>query len=125
MDINKIPPHILDNVREKICDDPDKADKIIRHLTPKEVFEHYCDWNGMRGWSDTLWDVVRILDTTVWEVNDERQLFRTLEDAKARVREILQRPVTWRTRTLQDGRHRLDADSKCHWIVERHITTRE
>jgi len=53
MKINKIPAHILTDVRAR-----DFSDAEIEKLSAKEIFKQYCEWNGLINWYDTLWDAV-------------------------------------------------------------------
>lgn len=54
------------------------------HLTPKECFEKYCEWEGFIGWQ--LWDVVKACEAAVppsqakpgGRSNDHRSLTRRI-----------------------------------------------
>jgi len=54
MNINKIPDYILDDLRSRGL-----TDRIISKQTPEFLFEEYCNWQGLIGWSDSL---ITVLD---------------------------------------------------------------
>lgn len=56
MDINKLPPGVRSALRERGV-----KDAVVAIMTPREVFEEYCNWNGIINWSDTLWDTMQAL----------------------------------------------------------------
>lgn len=37
------------------------SDEAIEKMSARELFQVYCQWEGMIGWSDTLWQVVESL----------------------------------------------------------------
>ena len=49
MNIKKIPEHIYRDLKSRELSDED-----IEHCTPEQLFHDYCEWNGLRGWSDSL-----------------------------------------------------------------------
>lgn len=60
MDINKIPPHILADLRERL------SDEEILNSTPEHLFKEYCQWNNLLGWGTSLiyaLDSLRAADT--------------------------------------------------------------
>ena len=48
MDIDKIPPHILKDLRER-CDDEE-----IKGCSAEYLFNEYCEWHGLKGWGEPL-----------------------------------------------------------------------
>ena len=54
MNINLIPPLVLDAVRKR----EKFTDEEIVHLSPRELFDEYCSWNGLLNWGDSLWDTM-------------------------------------------------------------------
>ena len=57
MDLKQVPTHIATDLREAGHDD-----QTISRMSPKEVFEAYCTWNGLINWSETLWNAVKALE---------------------------------------------------------------
>ncbi len=57
------PAYILRDVREFYQDNPPggEIDTHIESLSPQEIFEAYCTWHGLIGWSGLLWDTVQAL----------------------------------------------------------------
>jgi len=56
LDLERLPPFILANLRERLGlegDDPSK-DETIALYSFEEAFEEYCNWHGLIGWSRTL-----------------------------------------------------------------------
>lgn len=51
MDMNKLPPGVREALRER-----GRKEAEVAIMTPREIFEDYCNWNGIINWSDTLWD---------------------------------------------------------------------
>lgn len=56
MDINKLPPGVREALRERGV-----KEAVVAIMSPREVFEEYCNWNGIINWSDTLWDTMTAL----------------------------------------------------------------
>lgn len=52
--------YIIKDIRQSLGLEADdrSRDKEIEGMTASEQFEHYCNWNGLIGWSDKLKDVV-------------------------------------------------------------------
>lgn len=48
MDINKIPAHILKDLRER-C-----SDEEIKGCSAEYLFDEYCMWHGLIGWGGSL-----------------------------------------------------------------------
>ncbi len=57
MKLDDIPDDILDDVRSRGLSDED-----IVNATPKEIFNEYCNWNGLIHWGNRLWNVVMTLN---------------------------------------------------------------
>ena len=61
MDITKLSKQVLGDVRQNLgCEEPtdESKDGQIAMMTPVEVFDCYLIWNGIIGYSRTLWDAV-------------------------------------------------------------------
>jgi hypothetical protein len=58
MDLDKIPARVLADLREAGW-----TDDQIEQWNPQLVFHEWCNWNGLIGWGDTLWEVVEDLQT--------------------------------------------------------------
>lgn len=56
MDVNKLPPGVREALRER-----GRKEAEVAIMTPREIFEDYCNWNGIINWSDTLWDTATAL----------------------------------------------------------------
>jgi hypothetical protein len=60
MQISLIPPDVLNAVRQALSTSYDSitpgVDDQIAFLSTKEVFELYCQWHGLIGWADALWE---------------------------------------------------------------------
>ena len=54
MDINKIPPKILKDIRERCTEEE------IKGCSPEYLFNEYCEWHGLSGWSD---DLIQTIDS--------------------------------------------------------------
>ena len=48
MIIENIPSHILSDLRERLTDEE------IEGSSPEYLFNEYCEWNGLRGWGQSL-----------------------------------------------------------------------
>ena len=57
LDINKIPPHILGNLKDR-----GHTNEEIAMMTPKKAFSEYCNWHGLSGWGDSLAQAIKSLD---------------------------------------------------------------
>lgn len=44
------------------------SEKEIAGMSPKEAFIEYCEWNGLLGWGEKLWNQVMLLSGSVSEV---------------------------------------------------------
>ena len=53
LDLDKIPAHIKQDVRER-----GHSDEAMAAMTPREFFSEYCNWNGLIRWGDTLFSAV-------------------------------------------------------------------
>lgn len=53
MKLDKIPEHILSDLRERM------SDGEIERSSPEECFHQYCHWHGLIDWGHSL---VRVLD---------------------------------------------------------------
>jgi len=56
MDMNKLPPGMREALRER-----GRKEAEVAIMTPREIFEDFCNWNGIINWSDTLWDTATAL----------------------------------------------------------------
>lgn len=54
MELSKIPPQVLDAVRQR----ERYTDAEIESLSPQSLFDEYCTWNGLINWGDTLWSTM-------------------------------------------------------------------
>ena len=54
--IDQIPKHILADLRQR-----GHSDEAIERMSPREVFQEYCEWNGLIRWGDPLWEAVSAL----------------------------------------------------------------
>ena len=63
---NLIPTRILNDVKEFLTDNNfcgyASVNVAIDCASPREIFEWYCEWNGICRWSDNLWDAVLQLE---------------------------------------------------------------
>ncbi|CAG9169951.1 hypothetical protein [Cupriavidus pinatubonensis] len=57
MELAKIPKQVLDAVRQR----EKFTDAEIGIMTPRELFEEYCNWHGIINWGDTLWETMQQL----------------------------------------------------------------
>lgn len=77
MDMNKLPPGVREALRKR-----GREEAEVAIMTPREVFEDYCNWNGLINWSDTLWNtphrpsvrLVRSVPSTRWASCRSRML---------------------------------------------------
>lgn len=44
------------------------GEKEIAGMSPKEAFAEYCEWHGLLGWGETLWNQVMLLSGNASEV---------------------------------------------------------
>lgn len=53
---NKYPENIMECVRQRLGLEKydDLRDEEINQLSPAEVFDHVCDWNGLIGYASTI-----------------------------------------------------------------------
>jgi hypothetical protein len=49
LDLNKIPEHILSDLRSRGL-----SESEIEVLSPEQAFSEYCEWNGLRGWAPSI-----------------------------------------------------------------------
>jgi hypothetical protein len=56
LDLTKIPPVVLGDIRER-----GHSDEKIAAMTPLEAFREYCYWNGLTSWGSTLFAAVEEL----------------------------------------------------------------
>jgi hypothetical protein len=56
LDLTKIPPAVLNDIRERGHDD-----KAIAAMTPREAFREFCNWNGLIEWGSILFAAVEEL----------------------------------------------------------------
>lgn len=54
--VAEMPAYIVNTLRSR-----GMSDAEISHLSPKTIFSHFCEWNGIIGWHDTLWHAVEQL----------------------------------------------------------------
>lgn len=54
MKIENIPDEVLEACHEF-------TDQQIEAMSVKTLFRNYCEWNGLQGWSNALWEVVTSL----------------------------------------------------------------
>lgn len=56
MDNKKYPESIMEAVRQRLDLEPhdDSQDDEIMAMSPNEVFDHVCNWNGLVGYSNTI-----------------------------------------------------------------------
>ena len=57
LDLSKISHTVLSDIRER-----GHSDETIAQMSPEEAFREYCEWNGLIGWSGTLWRAVKGLE---------------------------------------------------------------
>ena len=63
---NRYPEHIMQYVRQSICTDKydDAMDEEINKMSPSEVFERVCNWNGLIKYADIIkgwvWDIFKV-----------------------------------------------------------------
>ena len=57
LDTNRIPSHVLKDIMAAI----DGTESDVRRLSSEEAFGFYCQWNGLLGWGNKLWDAVAAL----------------------------------------------------------------
>ncbi len=70
MDLQQIPKHVLEDVRER-----GNTDSQIEKMTPSEVFDEYCSWNGLINWGRPLYDLaVGLFCLSQVENNDEKDI---------------------------------------------------
>jgi hypothetical protein len=56
LDLSKIPPAVLGDIRER-----GHTDEKIAAMTPREAFREFCNWNSLPGWGDILFAAVEDL----------------------------------------------------------------
>ncbi len=58
---NKYPEDIMECVRQRLGlkKYDDSKDREINELSPEEVFEHICNWNGLLGYAYTIKSWIR------------------------------------------------------------------
>lgn len=98
MELSKIPKQVLDAVRQR----EKFSDAEIGVMTPRELFEEYCNWHGIIRWSDTLMDTVLALQAA------EASGQPALQPADGRAKDLL-RDQMRRTIEAQDECARLRA----------------
>lgn len=70
MDLQHIPKHVLEDVRER-----GNSDSQIEKMNPKEVFTEYCSWHGIINWGDALYDLaVGLFCLSQVENNEEKDI---------------------------------------------------
>ncbi|MCM3609195.1 hypothetical protein M4D49_27295 [Cupriavidus pauculus] len=79
MELAKIPQHVLGAVRQR----EKFSDAEIGVMTPRELFEEYCNWHGIIGWADTLWDTMQQLSSAGQEFRDQAKALASREDGSA------------------------------------------
>ena len=57
MNIEKIPPQILSDLRKRL------SDEEIESSNPESLFADYCEWHGLRLWGGRLVEVLDSLRT--------------------------------------------------------------
>lgn len=65
---NLLPIGVVRNLHQRGLSDTE-----IEQLTPKEAFEHFCDWNGLINWSNLLWSTVASLMAIEARIKGEMQ----------------------------------------------------
>lgn len=56
-----VPSRVERDLLESVDQDREKYANLIRDSTPDEVFEMYCQYNGLINWGTVLWNVARDL----------------------------------------------------------------
>lgn len=64
-ELNTYPEYIMENVRQNLGleEDDTSRDDYIMSLSPEDVFDKYCNWEGLIGYGYMLWDVVKELQS--------------------------------------------------------------
>ena len=57
MNLENIPFDVLSAVRER-----GHSDATIELMRPREIFEEYCEWEGLINWSTRLYNIVLTLE---------------------------------------------------------------
>ena len=57
MNLDNIPFDVLKAVRER-----GHSDATIELMRPREIFEEYCEWEGLINWSARLYNIVLTLE---------------------------------------------------------------
>ena len=65
--INQLPRQVLADIHAR-----GHSDDAIERMSPEEIFEEYCQWNGLINWSGTLWEVVTALKAIQAQTKAER-----------------------------------------------------
>lgn len=52
-----VPPAVYSAILDWF-EDVDAANRFIAQSSPEEIFERYCEWHGLIGWSRQLWTIV-------------------------------------------------------------------
>jgi hypothetical protein len=55
MNINKIPDHVLRDLRRRCTEEE------IKGCSAEYLFNEYCEWHGLRRWGDTLLNTIDAL----------------------------------------------------------------
>ena len=55
--VSKIPEHVLEELRESGL-----TDAALEKMEPREVFKRFCEWNGILGYSHSLYSTVIALE---------------------------------------------------------------
>jgi hypothetical protein len=53
LNTSALPTKVIDDLKSR-----GHSLEIINQMTPKKAFDEYCNWNGLIGWGDHLWNMM-------------------------------------------------------------------
>jgi len=56
MDLKVLPRHITEDLVKR-----GHSEEDVAKMYPQELFDEYCNWHGLQGWGDSLWEVIHEL----------------------------------------------------------------
>ncbi len=56
IDLKVLPKHITEDLIKR-----GHSKETIAKMSPEEVFNEYCNWHGLQGWGESLWEVIHEL----------------------------------------------------------------
>ena len=56
MDLKVLPSHITEDLIKR-----GNSKEDIAKMSPEEAFNEYCNWHGLQGWGESLWEIVQEL----------------------------------------------------------------